>query len=269
MSKDKTQISEDAIFERAVELQAEQTSHTEAIEEREARAAVAAELGVPPEFLIRAETELYKEAARAKSERASLRRMMLNMLLGSAALFVVVSFVWSPAPAPADQPWMASEVATDWDYLTSKGTKAWAGRVMDERRGSVGYLEVVHFDAGQAEGGRYFANLRFRQLPDDLGGYSSMRVWTRGAGLASSRIYIRKDKTHRWRSPDLPVTAEWTQHTVPFEDFDYQVGGKGQWETTSGDNPRFVDRLQLKLGYFVNDPSLSGTVYFDDLEFLP
>jgi hypothetical protein len=67
----------------------------------------------------------------------------------------------------------------------------------------------------------------------------------------------------------LPVTAEWIQHTIPLDDFDYQVGGKGQWETTSGDNPRRVDRIQLKVGYFVNDPSLSGTVYFDDLEFLP
>ena len=269
MAKDKTQISEDAILERAMELQSEQTSHAEAIEEREARAAVAAELGVPPEFLIRAETELYKEAVKAKAERASLRRLMLNTLLGFAALFVVFSFVWSPAPAPADQPWAASEVVTDWDFLMSPGTKAQAGRGMDEVRGSVAFLEVKHFDAGQAEGGRYFANLRLRQLPDDLGGYSSMRVWTRGVGLASSRIYIRRDKTHRWRSPGLPVTAQWTQHTIPLEDFDYQVGGKGQWETTSGDNPRRVDRIQLKVGYFVNDPSLSGTVYFDDLEFLP
>ncbi|MEE2829824.1 MAG: hypothetical protein VX498_11605 [Myxococcota bacterium] len=265
--------SDKDIFDRALELQQELEEQEASQEARANLAAAAQELGVAPEFLLRAEEELIEEHERQAAQRKKWKHRAFSLVLGLLALGVIASFFYSPPPPLAEGPWAESfdAVVSDWSFTSSPGTQAHGGQVEDDsERGRVAAMVVDRFDPGSAKKGRYFANLRANHPPSTMRGYQTMRLWTRGEGLDTVRIYIRGDSRTRWRSPAIPAGKTWQQHTVPLDSFTFQQRqNKGKkWKVKKSRPMGRVERLQLKVGYFVNEADAKGVLFIDDLEFL-
>ena len=264
--------SDDEILHRALELQSEDEAARDEAETREAQAEALAELGVSPEYLLRAEEELQRKALELSVARKAKRRKGLNLLLSLLILGVVASFAYVPPGPVAEGPWIETfeRGHLDWELRVSPGSLAKRASVEDTTRGKVAGLSVMRFDAEQAKNGRYYVNLRLWNPPELLRGLRTMRIWVRGKGLKATRVYIRKDKSSRWRSPEIPLTQEWVQHTIPLNAFDYQErSGKKKWKMEDPEEITKVERIQIKVGYFINDVDARGSIYVDDLEFLP
>ena len=272
MSDDKAP-TDDEILGRALELQAQDQSTEEATLARESQAEALAELGVPPEYLLRAEEDLQRERYALAGAKAERKRKMVNVVLGLCIIGVVASFAHTPSLPQASAPWVQSfdSGMIDWSVVTSPGTEASARAIEDPTRGKVVAFQVTRFDKAKAKKGRYYANLRSNLPPPLLRGMKRVSLWVRGEGLKATRLYLRKSDTERWRSPEIPVSSEWVEHTLPLNAFDTQVRArKGKkWKQSASIPLSEAERLQLKVGYFINDPGMSGTVYYDDLVFSP
>ena len=132
--------SDKDIFDRALELQQELEEQEASQEARADLAAAAQELGVAPEFLLRAEEELLQQDDERAAKRQELRQKALSLVLGLLALGVVASFFYSPPPPLAEGPWIEpfDTVAEDWTFSSSPGTQAHGGQVLDDsERGRV------------------------------------------------------------------------------------------------------------------------------------
>ena len=261
--------TDDAILSRALELQAIDEAAEDRATEREAQAEALAELGVSPEYLLRAEEELHRQQLDEQNKQAERKRKTINIVLGVLILGVVASFAYSP-PVPDATPWSQNfdHTESDWSVVVSPGTVALAAHFDDPERGAVTRFTVKRFSAETAKRGRYYANLRVNDAPESLSGLSTMRIWVRGEGLTATRIYIRESKSKRWRSQAINLTDTWTQHTLSLKSFDYQVRDKKSWSDGGQRDLTSVERIQLKVGYFINEADASGSVYFDDLEVL-
>jgi len=270
MANDKNKPSDDEILERAMILQYEADAQREAMDDREDRIKAANEVGVSREHLLAAERELYEEREKQNWEDKQLKRLLINIGLLTAFIGVVISYFFIPE-YKADSPWVESFETTGkgWSFVASPGTRGKGGLIpeLGDDRG-VGFILVERFDAQKAKNGRYFANLRLNSSID-LKGYSNMRVRIKGHGLLNTiRLYLR-DGSKRWRSPAMTITSEWTEHAIDLSDFDCQKKKKKSWKGVSCSALDDVDRVQFKVGYFMNNPDDHGVVYIDDLVFVP
>jgi len=268
------QPSDKDIFARALELQEEEQAKVESQEARAALAVAAEELGVSPEFLVRAERQLREQNAAEILDIRARRARTLRILLALAALAVLASFFYRAPPPMADGPWSNGfdSMATDWTLVSSPGTEASSSQSeLPSRSGKVGGIWVERFDAASAPKGRYYVNLRAQSPPETIRGYETLSLWTLGDGLDEVRVYFRIDPKSRWRSPPISAGPTWSEQVVPLAAFEYQErSGKGSpWKLADPPPLGRVERLQLKVGYFVNPPEATGSIFFDDLQLLP
>lgn len=272
MSNDKAP-TDDEILGRALELQAKDQSAEEAKLTRESQAEALAELGVAPEYLLRAEEDLQRERYTLAKQKVARKRRLINVFLALCIIGVVVSFTNAPTLPSATGPWVQSfdTPMGDWSVVTSPGTEASARGADDPVRGKVVAFEVTKFDEAKAKKGRYYANLRLNLPAPTLRGMKTVTLWVRGEGLKATRLYIRKSETERWRSPEISLSSEWVQHTLPLKAFEPQERKrKGKkWKRSAASPMSTAELVQLKVGYFMNEAGARGTVYYDDLVFTP
>ena len=265
--------TDDEILGRALELQAKDQSAEEAERARESQAEALAELGVAPDYLLRAEEDLQRERYTLTKKALARKRTLINVFLVICIVGVVVSFTNAPALPSASQPWVQSfdTPMGDWSVVTSPGTEATARALDDPKRGKVVAFEVTKFDEEKAKKGRYYANLRLNLPTPTLRGMKRVTLWVRGEDLKATRLYIRGSETERWRSPEIPLSAEWVQHTLPLNAFEPQERKKKgkKWKRSAPIPMSTAELIQLKVGYFMNEASARGTVYYDDLVFSP
>ncbi len=253
----------DAVLDRARRLfEREETSL-----DRRAALAAAEELGIPPDYLERAAAELHAERA----ARIHTRRRRRNLLLWAGSALVLLGAVaWGGSALTREEarpPVAVAAVAeprTGWTL--SHNPESRATLVSAERDGrAVPAVRVEAFasPAGDADG--FFANLDSATGPLNLAGYDQVAFDVRGAGLPVVRLYLEASATERWRSPALPVTADWTAQTIPLDRFERQTrtGPSAPWRTVAYRAPARVERLSFKLGGFINEVTARGEIVID------
>ncbi len=209
---------------------------------------VAAELGVPPEYLERAEAQLRHRAwARA-------RRRRLALGVGGVAVAVALTFAVVRALAPA--PWSASaEVRRERTLEVSPGTLAGVRFEDDAARGPVAVVEVSR--AAPRPDGTWFVNLDGPDAPVESG-HGALVIELAGT-LPNARVYLEAGADERWRSPPIAVQPEWTTHRLRLATFERQRRVGGKWQAAEGP-PRGPVTVSVKLGHFVNDAAATGVV---------
>ncbi len=255
----------DEVLDRAIELWEKDRQRQRDCDDQQVLEEAAKELGVPAEYIQHAADSIAADKhLHRRSRQLSLQSALIvgALVLGGFSVHRLVS---PPIPM-ADGPWHATfDDSRGWVLRSNPGSRARFSTDHDPERGDVATIHVDHFET--PPDGRYYVNLRATPVPATLGGYQVMRLWVRGEGLDAVRVYPRGDRHERWRSPEIPVTNEWTEHVIELTRFDHQVGGRANWRTRSWEPPGSLDRLQIKVGYFINDVSAQGYVSVDDLRF--
>lgn len=242
------------VIDRAWQLQTERDKLQDKARFREELGRAAAEVGLDPTLLARAEADLAREDARARQRRG----LAVGVALG-VVLVVGVGLVaaW-PASGFEDD---FSQAARHWVLDKSRGTEAGVDYVTEGERGTVARVRVDRFVP--LADGTYQVNLD-RNGVVSADGLEVATFDVRGEGLAVTRLYLESG-SERWRSPPVPITPEWTTHELPLGSFDHQVRQGGKWETTGQGAPGSVDTLSFKLGHYMNETDAHGEVRFDDL----
>lgn len=216
-------------------------------------AAVAAELGIPPDYLVRAEAELVRRRA------TQMRRRRLGSIVAAAALALGLGYAGVSAilTTPPAEPWSASvEVRRSWALDVSPGTLATL-RVTDEaERGPVAAVEVGR--AQPRDDGTWFVNLDGPEVAL-APGHHTLAVEMAGT-LPAARVFLEASADERWRSPPVAVRPDWTPHRLKLVHFEHQRRVGGRWEAGGGGPPTGEVTVSVKLGHFVNPPEATGTV---------
>ncbi len=253
-------------LERALANQESDEKAEQAEREAEAFVREAQAVGVSPQALKRAQTELHQE--RVARRLATLGR--IKMIGGLALLVVGALLVWRLIFPSAVFSWSEDfdkSPSSRWTLKMSPRNAATLEFPEVDGQGRAVALAVTRF-APDGEGS-FYVNVRTKDVPQTLRGYDTMRIRVRGTGLSKVRVYLRHNKTSRWRSPGMKLTDQWTEHVFGFDKFDYQVrASKGApWKDAARTELSTVKMIQLKVGNGINDITEAGIVYVDDLKF--
>jgi hypothetical protein len=242
---------------RAWEIQGERDAEVEARADRDAFERAHAELGLDPALLARAEDEIRAAAAQAAAAAATQRRRLTRVALAAAG---IVGFLGAGAAlwaATRPAPFQATTLTFSdaWALEVNPGTAARVARVPEDGHGEVAHVVVERFAAGAD--GRSWANYDGPGL--DLTGAGEITIDARADGLQNIRIYL-EDGDVRWRGPVMAVGPEWSTHRAPLTMFERQERD-GAWVTRGAAPPAEVDRVSVKLGWYVNDVGATGEVW--------
>jgi hypothetical protein len=226
--------------------------------DREAYAEAAAELGISRSELDRAAAASHA----ATVARIRRGRRLRNLLAGAVAAVLAAAggyrLLNPPPPEPAA--YTFASPAQAWSSEVNARSAARTGQ-----ENGRGVIEVERFVA--EDDGRFWANLNTASVPRSLGGYRTVSVRVRGSGLAHARIFLENGPTERWRSPDVPVGAEWTTVRFRLDQFEHQTrpDSRSPWRGRRGGSPGEVTGLSLKVGHPFNPTDARGRVELDDL----
>ena len=260
---DQNELLRPEVLQRALKKQ--DRNEDLAIERAELNAFVreAEALGISRNDLETAASELRAERLADERQRVEKLRTYGYWTLGVLTLLMVWGLLRTPT---ADEPYSDDFTTKNWSSYCNTGTTCNLSWRQDDTQGTYAQFTVSQFRQLTK---KYFANIRARTPPDTMKGYETMTFKAKGTGLDYICVYIRGDKKRRWRSPKLALTPTWTEYTVKLTDFVYQERSnkKSQWAKEDFEDFGYVDRVQFKLGTFVNDINSKGSVGVDDLEF--
>jgi hypothetical protein len=251
----------------ATELFQRDQGQIEAVRQREGLIAAAAELDLPAEYLERAAATLHAQRVEAIRQRRRRR----NSILAVLGLVVGLGGGWRilhpPPPVPALYDFNNAP-PRQWVPDANQETRATLAFANEPNHGGVAVLTVQRFGA-RASDGTYYANLNSTDVPPSLAGFRKVSFLARGDGLPHIRLYLENGPTERWRSPELPLTADWQQQVLELRQFERQTRAApaAAWQRASYRSPRTLETLSFKLGHFVNDVNARGKVLIDDLRF--
>jgi hypothetical protein len=257
-----------AVVEIATELYEQEQGRLEAAATRQATLDAAAEVGLPAEYLERAAAVLHERRVAAVRKRQRRSRILLTTVVAALALLGGCQVVNRPPPAPVAYTF-APAPERQWTLNANPGTQATLSFGDLAGQPGVAILRVERFDAGRTGG--FFANLDTTDVPSTLAGYRTVAFRVRGSGLPNVRLYLEAGPTERWRSPALPVSGAWQEHTLRLDQFDHQrrASESDRWRRESYRPPGRVERISFKVGDYVNDVRATGEVAIDDLKFAP
>ncbi|HEX6370493.1 MAG TPA: hypothetical protein VF006_16340 [Longimicrobium sp.] len=227
--------------------------------DRESYAQAAAEMGISRPELDRAAAETHA----ATVVRIRRGRRIRNAVIGAVAAILVAAGAYRVANPPAPEP-------VAWTFQND--AQVWSGDFNPRSAGSArqeggrGLIVVERFVA--EDDGRYWANLNTASVPASLEGHETITLRIRGdGGLSNARIFIENGPTERWRSPDIPVEAEWRTISLRMDQFERQTraDSRAPWRARRGGPPGAVTGVSLKVGHPFNPTDARGRVEVDDL----
>jgi len=227
--------------------------------DRESYAEAAQEMGISRAELDRAAAETHA----ATVTRIRRGRRIRNTVAGAAVALLAAAGVYRVANPPPPEPvaWSFESAAQVWsgDFNPrSTGTAAQqAGR---------GVITVERFVA--EDDGRYWANLNTASVPASLEGHETVTLRIRGdGGLGEARVFIENGPTERWRSPPIPVEADWRTIRLRLDQLEHQTrpDSRSPWRSTRGGLPGEVTGISIKVGHPFNPTDARGRVEVDDL----
>lgn len=173
---------------------------------------------------------------------------------GSAAPTVNAAGANAASPAGPAAPMRASFTAGDWRIETSPGSVASL-----RFNGDAAVVAVDRFTV--LPDGRYWVNLESDHHPQ-WAGIKTVTFSVRGDGLTGVRLYL-ENETERWRGPVVPVGSSWQTHALPLAVFEHQLR-ENNWKVVRDAPPTSIKTVSFKLGWYVNDASLHGSVELKD-----
>ena len=246
------------VLREAVRRQDVTEREREAHLDREAYAEAAQEMGISRAELDRA------AAAQHAATVARIRRgrRLRNAVIGAGVAILVAAGAYRVANPPPPEP-------ASWTFESA--AQAWSGEVNARSVGragqenGVGVIEVERFVA--EDDGRYWANLNTTAVPTSLKGHRAVTLRVRGSGLAHARVFLENGPTERWRSPDVPVGADWTTVRFRLDQFEHQTrpDSRSPWRGRRGGSPGEITGVSLKVGHPFNPTDARGRVEVDDL----
>lgn len=221
----------------------------------------AADLGIGPEYLARAQAEVARRRAEAAAA-AQRKRTWRNRLLGAGAVLALGLGGWAAFRTPAADPWTDGfEDRSHWTLEVSPGTRASVRFETDGSRGAV--LAATVDQATPRADGTWFVNVDGRGL-GGTEGLDTVVVELKGT-LTTARVFLEAGADERWRSPPVALTADWERHELPMTSFEYQRRTANGWRVESWEAPSEVDTVSVKLGHYVNDAAARGTVWMAEV----
>jgi hypothetical protein len=227
--------------------------------DRESYAQAAQEMGISRAELDRAAAEAHT----ATVARIRRGRRIRNTVAGAVAAVLVAAGAYRVANPPPPEP-------VAWTFQND--AQAWSGDFNPRSTGRAaqesgrGVIVVERFVA--EDDGRYWANLNTPSVPASLDGYGTVTLRIRGeGGLGQARVFIENGGTERWRSPGIPVGAEWRTVRFRLSQFEHQTrpDSRAPWRTRRGGPPGAVTGVSLKVGHPFNPTDARGRVEVDDL----
>ena len=248
------------VLREAVRQQIVTEREREVTLDREAYAEAATELRISRVELDRAAAESHA----ATVERIRREQRLHNLVVGAVAAVLLAGGAYRLLDPPAPDP---------TTYTFASAAQAWSGEVNPRSAGRAGQengrgvIEVERFVA--EDDGRYWANLNTSSVPRSLDGYEAVTLRVRGSGLGHARVFLENGPTERWRSPDVPVGAEWTTVRFRLDQFEHQTrpDSRSPWRGRRGGSPGEVTGVSLKVGHPFNPTDARGRVELDDLQF--
>lgn len=249
------------VLQRAVVLQ---TLDDEASADRKAHAEAAQELGITPETLAAAESDLRAQQARLTSQARTRRNWLwrtgaFGLLLALAVTGAVVVLDEPPVPPFTDE---LAEGANRWALTTNPGTAAAVRFANVPGHGQAAVVTVTRFQPDAD--GRFFANLETARGPAHWPTHGTVRFRLRGEGLATVRLFLEAGET-RWRSAAVAVPGNWREVELPLASFERQERRGETWRVVGPGRPQEVLRMAWKFGQFMNPADARGEVWLDDL----
>lgn len=247
------------VLREAVRLQDVDQREREVRLDRESYEQAAQEMGISRAELDRAAAEAHV----ATVARIRRGRRIRNTVVGAAVALMAAAGVYRVANPPPPEP-------VAWTFQND--AQVWSGDFNDRSTGRAaqqaghGVIVVERFVA--EDDGRYWANLNTASVPASLEGHETVTLRIRGdGGLGEARIFIENGPTERWRSPPLPVEAEWRTIQLRMDQFEHQTrpDSRAPWRTRGGGPPGAVTGVSLKVGHPFNPTDARGRVEVDDL----
>ncbi len=227
--------------------------------DRESYAQAAEELGISRVELDRAAAETHA----ATVARIRRGRRIRNTVAGAAVALLATAGVYRVANPPPPEP-------VAWTFESA--AQAWSGDFNPRSTGSArqdggrGIIQVERFVA--EDDGRYWANLNTASVPASVKGHEIITLRIRGdGGLGEARVFLENGPTERWRSPPIPVEAEWRTIQLRMDQLERQTrpDSRSPWRSSRGGDPDAVTGVSLKVGHPFNPTDARGRVEVDDL----
>ncbi|HEY0016558.1 MAG TPA: hypothetical protein VGC13_09580 [Longimicrobium sp.] len=247
------------VLREAVRLQEVDEREREVRLNRESYAQAAEEMGISRVELDRAAAETHA----ATVTRIRRGRRIRNTVAGAAVAVLAAAGAYRVANPPPPEPAA---------YTFQNDAQVWSGDFNARSTGSArqeggrGVIVVERFVA--EDDGRYWANLNTASVPASLEGHETVTLRIRGdGGLGEARVFIENGPTERWRSPPIPVEAEWRTIQLRMDQFEHQTrpDSRAPWRSTRGGDPDAVTGVSLKVGHPFNPTDARGRVEVDDL----
>lgn len=220
----------------------------------------AEEVGLDPALI--EEAEAIVRARTIERVRQVGRNRSIALAVGAAVALVAGAAAFHAATAPSPIVDDFSGGASRWALSASPGSRARVTIAEEAGRGEVARLTVEAF-APEADG-TYRVNLD-RALPEvNLARMEHLSLTMRGEGLTTVRVYL-EGGDERWRSPALPVTADWTVRELDLDAFDHQRRSGDGWALVGLGGVDGARTLSVKLGHYVNAVDATGEIWIDDL----
>lgn len=247
------------VLREAVRRQEVDERERDARLDRESYAEAAQEMGISRAELDRAAAESHA----ATVARIRRGRRIRNTVAGAAVALLVAVGGYRVANPPAPEP---------VTYTFQSDAQAWSGDFNGRSTGSArqeggrGIIDVERFVA--EDDGRYWANLNTASVPASVEGSEAITLRIRGdGGLGEARVFLENGPTERWRSPPIPVEAEWRTIRLRMDQLEHQTrdDSRSPWRSTRGGSPDGVTGVSIKVGHPFNPTNARGRVEVDDL----
>ncbi len=177
---------------------------------------------------------------------------------------------------------LRTPTAPAWEEAIEAGPQAWELKTNPESKASLrfetadgaqGQVAVLTVEAMAPPAGSqkdFFINLVSVHAPDaplNLSGHDAIHLRLRADGtLRFARVDLHASATERWRSQNIPLSADWKAHDLPLSSFEHQTkNDQGQWITATHKAPEQLQSIGVKVGYFVNDAAARGTLWLDEI----
>jgi hypothetical protein len=251
---------QDRILQRAFELQAEEeTEQEQALAADELRLA-AADVGLDPAYLAKAEEDLKRVSARKRSARRALLLVGAAVTVTAGLAAGALRVLDPPAPAAFTQDF---DVPGSWALDVNAGTQTRLRFEDVAGRGRVAVVEVEKFAPDAA--GKFRASLRSSAIPNHVDRYDSLALDVKGS-LPAARVYLQAGASERWRSQPIQATQAWTTQRVSLKDFEHETYEGGRWMSIDSESPRNITEISIDVGQAVNGADASGKIAFDNLK---
>jgi hypothetical protein len=249
------------VIERAARLQDQAALDLEAAQAKGDLVRAAQEVGIAPDYMRQAATEL----ARADAAAATRRRKRAILIAAALLLLALIGgLVHATRPAAT---WRDAieQGASAWQLKTDPKTQA--AVTFTSAEGALGQAAAITIQQLAPADAKPYINLASLD-PIDLSGHQSLQARARAEGLRALRVDLEASPTERWRSPNQPLSADWRDLDIPLSRFERQTRPSPQdpWRVDTWTAPKRA-RVVIKLGDTINDPAAtpSGTVWIDHI----